>query len=476
MNNIAEMPVQFPVTCHSHHVGQGSTFVALQGSKDNGINYIADALKNGAREIVVQEGAVIPETVLQDIRACEAMLTTVPNARETLALLSARANGYPARQLKIVGITGTKGKTTTTYITEHLLRSAGYKTALMSTVYNVILDTRYKAPLTTPQADYLHVFLRLCVEAGVQYVVMEVSAQALSMSRLLGITFSGIIFTNFEAEHAEFYANIEDYFRAKCGILEQRNAHAPVVLNGDDRRVRLLAERFSNFSTYGFDAQAQFQGAFQGNQREQVSLAVSWKDNEYSFSCPTLIGRYNAYNCLAAISLSLRLGLSPDMLVQALHSFGKVPGRLERFELPNGASAFIDYAHTPSSYEAVLSLLSGFTDNLVVVFGAGGDRDRTKRPKMGAIAARYAQLLVITADNPRSEDPAAIVDDIVAGIPLNDQNKIVRELDREKAIRVAYGHSKQGSIIAILGKGADEYQIVGSMTSRFSEAEIIQSL
>lgn len=471
-----EMPAEFPVTCHSQHVGQGSTFVALQGAKDNGINYIPEALNKGAREIVVAEGAIVPESTLQCIQQCEAAFTIVPNVRESLALLSARANGYPARHLKIIAITGTKGKTTTTYVTEHLLRSAGYKTALISTVHNCILDSMAKAPQTTPQSDYLHVFLRLCVEAGVQYVVMETSAQALTMQRLLGISFSGIIFTNFEPEHAEFYQNIDDYFKAKCLIFDQAIPHSPTLLNSDDRRVRLLAERVSGCSTFGFDNSSTFQGVLQGNQREQVSVAVSWKDYEFCFSCPSLIGRYNAYNCLAAISLALNLGISPDTLVQGLHSFGTVPGRLEGFNLANGARAFIDYAHTPSSYEAVLSLLAGFTDNLIVVFGAGGDRDKTKRPKMGAIAARYAQQLIITSDNPRSEDPAMIIEDIVAGIPFNDQSKIIREIDRERAIRLAYLKSKPGSIIAILGKGADEYQIVGKAVMPFSEASILRSL
>ncbi len=476
MKTILEMPAEFPVTCHSHFVGQGSVFVALQGAKDNGINYIPEALNKGAREIVVQEGAIVPEATLQLIRSCEASLTIVPNVREALALLSARANGYPSRYLKIIAITGTKGKTTTTYVTEHLLRSAGFKTALVSTVHNCILDSTVKAPLTTPQPDYLHVFLRMCVEAGVQYVVMETSAQALTMHRLAGISFAGIIFTNFEPEHAEFYQNVDDYFKAKCLIFDQCTAHSPILINSDDRRVRMLADRVSGCSTFGFDNPAVFQGVLQGNQREHVSLSVSWKDNEFSFSCPSLIGRYNAYNCLAAISLSLNLGISPDTLVQGLHTFGKVPGRLEGFNLANGARAFIDYAHTPSSYEAVLSLLAGFTDNLIVVFGAGGDRDKTKRPKMGAIAARYAQLLIITSDNPRSEDPSMIFEDIVAGIPSAEQGKIVRELDREKAIRLAYLKSNQGSIIAILGKGADEYQIVGKTVMPFSEASILRSL
>lgn len=476
MKCIIKMSEQFPVTSHSQYVGEGSTFVALQGAKDNGISYIKEALQKGAREIVVQEGVIIPEEVKESINEYGASLTMVPHAREAFALLCARAHDYPAKRLNIIGITGTKGKTTSAYLLEHLLRKAGYKTALLSTVDNKILDTTFRSPLTTPQADYLQAFLKLCVDVDVQYVIMETSAQALTLHRLGGTAFSGIVFTNFEPEHAEFYANIEDYFKAKCLIFELRNAGAPVLINVDDRRLRQLAERNANFSTYGFNTPASFQGISQGNQREQVSLSISWKDNEYCFSCPTLIGHYNAYNCLAAVSMALNLGIDPDVLIQGLHTFGRVPGRLERFALPNGATAVIDYAHTPASYEAVLSVLTSLSDHIIVIFGAGGERDKEKRPKMGAIAARYAQLLVLTSDNPRSEDPAHIIDDIVAGISPADQTKVMRELDREKAIRLAYAQTKPESIIVIFGKGTNEYQIVGSTVILFSETEIIRSL
>jgi len=470
-----KMPSCWPVTCHTKHVGEGSVFVAIQGEQQDGVNYILDALQKGAKEIVVQDGTELSDEIINQIATSEARLTFVPNAREVLATMSTRSAGDPSKQLKIIAITGTKGKTTTAYLLEYLLRASHHKTALISTVQNGICGNFWKSTLTTPQPDYLQQFLKVCVDSDVEYVVMEVSAQALSLHRVAGILFSGIIFTNFEMEHAEFYSSLEEYFKAKCLIFESRLSDAPVLINADDRRLHTLSSRYP-IQWYGVETPAQFQGAFQGNQHDHVNLSISWQDNEYSFSCPSLIGKYNAYNCLAAVSMALSLGISTQSLVESLHTFGKIPGRMELYETPKGVKCIIDYAHTPASYEAVLSLLAGITNELIVVFGAGGNRDRSKRPKMGAIAAKYCHMLFLTSDNPRQEDPMDIINDIRAGIPPVDQPKVRCELDREAAIRSAHECAHPEGIIVILGKGPDEYQIIGSNILRFSESEIVQNL
>lgn len=471
------MPDIYPVTCHSKYVGPGSVFVAIQGTKDDGINYIEEALGRGAQEIIIGEQVVLPDHIAARIVQSNALLTRAENPRRCLALRSARACEFPAQKLKIIGVTGTKGKTTTSYLLDHILAHAGHKTALSTTVTSRILDWEFRSPLTTPQPDYLQLFLKLCVEAGVEIVVMEVSAQALSLSRIEGITLDGVIFTNFDHEHSEFYADIHDYFNAKCQIFNKRKPGAFACINVDDVWVKTLVGAYAGIKTFGFSASDEtVRGHLVGDQHDHVAFNLYAHRVDQTLVCPSLIGKYNAYNCLASTSMALTLGVEPTVIAQALNSFLRVPGRLERYLLPNGAIAFIDYAHNPSSYEAVLSLLSTFSNNLIVVFGAGGERDRTKRPKMGCIAARYGHVLILTSDNPRSEDPDFIADEVYAGIPVRSQNNVIRELDREKAIKKAYELSQPGSIIVLLGKGPDEYQIIGKIKYPFSEATILKSL
>lgn len=471
------MPDVYPVACHSKHVGPGSVFVAIQGAKDDGINYIPEALERGAQEIIIAESVILPHDIVEKIEHSGVILSRTDNPRRCLALRSAYACGFPAQKLKIIGVTGTKGKTTTSYLLEHILAHAGFKTALSTTITSRILNTEFRSPLTTPQPDYLQLFLKLCLQAEVEIVVMEVSAQALSLSRTEGIMFDGVIFTNFDHEHSEFYTDIHDYFNAKCQIFNKRKPGAIACINADDAWVKTLIGTYAGTKTFGFSAADEtVRGHLVGDQHDHVAFNLYAHNIDQTLVCPSLIGRYNAYNCLASTSMALTLGIEPSVIAQALNSFTRVPGRLERYLLPNGAIAFIDYAHNPSSYEAVLSLLSTFTNNLIVVFGAGGDRDRTKRPKMGSIAARYGHVLILTSDNPRSEDPDFIADEVFAGIPQQAHNKVIRELDREKAIHKAYECSQPGSIVVLLGKGPDEYQIIGKTKFPFSESAILRSL
>ncbi|MCA9770142.1 UDP-N-acetylmuramoyl-L-alanyl-D-glutamate--2,6-diaminopimelate ligase [Candidatus Dependentiae bacterium] len=471
-------PKTFPVTGHTNYVGPGSTFIAIKGEKQNGIDYIARALTRGAINIVVQQDVELSGELIWLIKKNNAVLTQVENARLTLAQLSAQAAGYPSRLVKIIGITGTKGKTTTSFLLEHMLKTAGYKTALLSTIKNKILDTDFKAELTTHQPDYLHQFFMLCVKNGVEYVVMEVAAQALSLHRVATIEFDGIIFTNFAQEHAEFYASMEEYFAAKCLIFEQIKSNTPVLINADDEWLNDYVFSNTVIYTYSLHKRDAFFCAY--DYEIYPFLTFVFKSNhlkankQYRFECPYIIGQFNIYNCLAASSMATSLGVSPESIQRALQSFKPLPGRLDRYQLPNGALCFIDYAHNPSSYQAVLSLLKKITNHLIVVFGAGGNKDKTKRPMMGCIASQYADILVLTSDNPRTEDPQAILNDILVGI--SPQKRVICELDREIAITIAYRLSHSGSVIAVLGKGPDEYQIIGATFHYFSDKKVVLSL
>ncbi len=474
------IPSIFPVTCHTDFVGQNSCFVAIEGYSDNGIKYIKQAIEKGARTIVVHLSVVLDDELCAFIKTHNVVVERVDNTRKALANLSAQAAGFPAQKLKIIGITGTKGKTTTSFLLEHILSFAGYKTALISSAQNRICGNDFPAPLTTPQPDYLQQFLKMCVDEHVDYVVMEVAAQALTLHRVEGITFCGVIFTNFSHEHLEFYPTLDDYFKAKSLIFNMVAQDAPMLINADDEHGQQLLMQYQESCSYGFDCVVDdedwYHGRFLSEPTHMIELYIEDQEEGDDFTCPILFGAYNAYNVLAAVSMAQELDVHPAIIKRALQTFPGVPGRLQEHLLPNGARCFIDYAHNPKSFKAVLSTLRGLTEQLIVVFGAGGGRDKSKRPMMGNIASQIADIVVITSDNPRLEDPIAIAQDITCGIAEESRHKIVQELDRKRAIELAYQLSDNGSIIVLLGKGPDEYQIVGTTKHYFSERQIVEQL
>ncbi len=502
-----QMPQIYAVACHTDNIAPGSTFVAIKGQKEDGIGYIIQALHKGATKIVVERTAILPDDVHAAIAKANAQLIYVYSARKALAELSAQALNHPAKQLKLFAITGTKGKTTSSFLLEHVLKKAGYKTALLSTVKNKILDQEFKTNLTTQHPDYLHNFFALCVQAQVEIVVIEVAAQATSLHRIYGLEFEGLIFTNFDQEHAEFYATQEEYLAAKLAILKQLKPGAPLLLNADDIKVSDIKTHYVSALLFGLKNIAEYNAAVVNSGVDVLSLEVfhnQYKTNSLppsviekghismhngmqvqtslqlhdylKITCPALVGTYNAYNLLGVAALCMEIGIDKKIISAGISTFKSVPGRLERYTLPNGANCFIDYAHNPSSFRAVLSMVRELTPHLIVLFGCGGDRDKSKRPLMGAIVAEYADLIMLTSDNPRSEQPQHIVNDILEGISCDKQHKVFCDLNREHAIIKAYAHSRSNSVIMLLGKGPDEYQIVGNQKSYFSEKKIVQSL
>lgn len=470
------MPTIFPVACHTDNIGAGSTFVAVKGQKEDGVTHIPRALERGATTIVVEHTAYLSPEILQLIQKSGALLQRVDNARAALAQLSAQAYGYPARQLKIVGVTGTKGKSSTVFMLEHILRKSGYSTALMSTVRNSINGVIFKTSLTTPHPDYVHAFLYQCVEQGVDYVVMEVAAQATSLHRVDGILFDAVLFTNFDREHGEFYATMDDYFAAKAQLFEQVKPGAPRIINLDDTWGKKLYSLYPQALTFGVQDNKVTYHARPLDITVHLSCEITHNHDTCIARCPALFGAFNVYNVCAAVGLAHELGIPLAQAAEALEDFAGTPGRLERYILPNGAYGVIDYAHNPSSYQALLSSLRAITDDLIVVFGAGGDREAGKRPIMGGIVASFADFFVVTSDNPRTEKAEDIAHQICAGIPQEVHKNMIVELDREVAIKKAYEHSRKGSIIAILGKGPDEYQMIGAIKYPFSEKQILKSL
>ena len=477
--NTSVLPKIYPVTCHTDHVGPGSVFVAIKGTKQDGSDYIPQAIARGARTIVLQKHSILSQEVQKLLSEQAITVITVDDTRKALAELSAQALGYPARSLTIIGVTGTKGKSTTAFLLEHILKTAGYKTALLSTVKNRIGQTEFPAPLTTAQPDYLHMFFSVCKQHAIEYVILEVAAQALTLNRVAGIEFSAVVFTNFSAEHAEFYPTLDDYFAAKASLCALLKSGAPLIFNADDTACAQLQQRYCTrhkISTFGIYTQAHSTAQIHANTLAGLQVTIATDTQRYQVSAPALVGEFNVYNILAAVTLAHALLINTAAIQKALASFTGVPGRLQRFVLANGATAFIDYAHNSSSYTAVLSTLRSLSVHVIVVFGAGGERDKTKRPVMGAIAAYYADILVLTSDNPRSEDPEHIIKDIKQGIAPELYYKVYQEIDRQQAIYTAYKLSKPESMIILLGKGPDEYQIIGGKKYPFSEAFLLRSL
>ena len=466
------MPLVYPVTCHTDHVGPGSTFVAISGFAQNGSSFIAQAIEKGATCIVIKEEDVLSQELLDLAIERRVAIERVPNTRKALAHLSAVAAGYPAKKLKIIGITGTKGKTTTAYLLAHLLKQADHNVALLSSVENMIGMQRFVAPLTTPQPDYLHQFLRRCVEDKIEWVVMEVAAQAVSLHRIDGITFDVIIITNISREHLEFYASMDEYVSAKMTFCSFAKEGAPVWVNGDDGRL-VHIKGVCRFGIY-HDA-LQIRGVVEKSEGFGLTASIAHNNKTYMVSSHALCGEYNLFNVLAACAAALHVGLSWREIQKWCATFSGAPGRLERYRLPNEATVIIDYAHNPSSYEVLLSMLREQTDHLIAIFGAGGERDHGRRPEMGRIAAEYADFVILTTDNPRSEDPEQIVAQIYQGVTQDKRQKVIIELNRACAIHVAYEYAREGSIIALLGKGQEEYQLLGKKKVPFSEREIVRS-
>lgn len=479
---------QFPVTCNSKYIGPGSTFVAIAGHQHDGHKYIQQAINQGATTILVEKTYQerVQSLVIQNQQIS---FIYVDNARKALAQYASHALGNPAAQLTLIGITGTKGKTTTSYLIEHLLRAQGYKTALLGSIKNKILDEEEPNTLTTPESDYLHMFFAECVRKGVQYVVMEVSSQALSLYRVYGISFDIACFTNLDTDHMDFYTNLDDYFHAKMLLFKQVKPNGSLIINYDnewsqkaiqqaaltkttDQRLVTFSQAEQKKSLCHHHTQVIY--TITQNTLDGLKLTFSWETKNVQLTIPSMFGTFNASNALMATLSCLERGLQPSSIEKALTEFPGVPGRLQMHRLANGAQAFVDFAHNATSFKNVLSVLRSITPHLIVVFGCGGDKDKTRRPAMGYLASQYADLIILTDDNPRSEDRLAIICDILQGIPEEQRTKVICEPDRRKAIAFAVQHSHQSSVIALLGKGHETYYLIKNEKIYFSDFEEIQ--
>jgi UDP-N-acetylmuramoyl-L-alanyl-D-glutamate--2,6-diaminopimelate ligase len=465
---------------HSQQVIPGGVFVALKGARTDGHRFLDQALAQGARVVVIEESFEPPAGVTT---------VRVPQARLALAHMSAAFYGHPSRELVLVGITGTNGKTTTSFLLEAILRAAGHLVGVVGTVNYRVGEETWPAPVTTPESLDLQRLLREMLDIGVSHTVLEVSSHALEQHRVDSASFDAGVFTNFSQDHLDYHQGLEDYFWAKsrlfCEILVNgAGCHGLAVLNLDDPRGQHLHELVEvPRLSYGHHPKSivrPLSFCFQRHGLEAllVTPAGNLEINSH------LVGPYNLANIMAATATALGLGVRPEMVQEGLASLSGVPGRLERLGPSEGPSVFVDYAHTPDALAQVLAALNSLDfARLITVFGCGGDRDRTKRPLMGQAAAGVSRLLVVTSDNPRSEDPLAIIRDIETGLKAmrypslslaaarrGEQGYLVVP-DRREAIRLAVDLANRPDAVLVAGKGHEDYQIWGEEKIHFDDRE-----
>ncbi len=463
------------VSTDSRTVRAGECFVAVTGFKTDGRRFIRDALARGAVMVVCE-----PPDPLPDERVVRVL---VPGVRPALALLADAYHGHPSRALTVVGITGTNGKTTTSYLVDALLGAGGGPTGVIGTVQYQVGGETQSAGQTTPEAVELQALLARMREAGVGGVAMEVSSHALALHRADGIMFDVAVFTNLTRDHLDFHRTFDAYRAAKRRLFQilalSDKPRRTAVVNTDDPAGAGMAEGLGlDIITVGLGRTAMVRALHREVGLDGIRMTVTTPNGPFDLRSP-LIGDYNVLNLLAAVGCGVALGLSLDGIGRALSSVVAVAGRFERVEAGQPFLLVVDYAHTPDALERVLSTARALTgERLGVVFGCGGDRDRTKRPIMGEIAARLADRVWVTSDNPRSERPEAIIDEILDGIRRSPAGlaRCVARPDRRAAIEDALRWAGSGDSVVIAGKGHETYQLIGSQTLPFDDREVARQI
>ncbi|MGH7738909.1 MAG: UDP-N-acetylmuramoyl-L-alanyl-D-glutamate--2,6-diaminopimelate ligase [bacterium] len=451
---------------NSKQVVKGDLFVCVPGAQKDGRTFAREAARKGAVALMTQTrpvaGLSIPQWIVRD-------------SRETLAKTAHFFYGNPSRRVKVIGVTGTKGKTTTTYLLRSILERAGFKTGLVGTIAYEIGKKKYAANNTTPSALTLVKLLKEMEEADCAWAVMEVSSHALEMKRVLGVEFVGAVFTNLGRDHLDYHKTLARYFKAKSRLFTEFDTVRARAVNADDARgLKLLGQLKRRGVGYGVKQKCVYQATDVELKPDRSSFKVQGR----SFAVP-LTGLFNVYNSLAAIAVLKELGFTWDALREGLARAPAVPGRFERIRGGQPFTVLVDYAHTSDALEQALiasrQLIEGKRKKLIAVFGCGGDRDKGKRPLMGEISSRLADLTVVTSDNPRTEKPRVILNDILKGIPVgsiqNGHRRIWVEEDRGKAIQLALSMAESGDVVLIAGKGHETYQIIGETKHHFDDRE-----
>jgi UDP-N-acetylmuramoyl-L-alanyl-D-glutamate--2,6-diaminopimelate ligase len=458
------------VSFDSRRVQRGHVFVALKGLQADGTQFALDAIARGAVAVISEQpapaGVAVP-------------WATVSQARVALALLAAEFYHHPSSELEVVGITGTNGKTTTAYLIASILDVAGRRCGVMGTVgYRIGTELR-EATHTTPEAPEVQRLLREMIESGCRSCAMEVSSHALSLHRVDATTFSAAVFTNLTRDHLDFHSDMEAYFQAKRRLFEMLPADAPSLINLDDPRGAALTEVGGRPVTYAVNRPADITAGPLSYSLEGLSFEVRTPRGTLHVRS-SLVGRANVYNILAAVSTAIALDVSFDAIERGVTALSGVPGRFQIVSSPKDEfTVVVDYAHTDDALRHLLETARSLTkERLITVFGCGGDRDRTKRPLMGAVAGRLSDFILITSDNPRGEDPGRIIEEIRRGITVDTRRDSAQRLlsivDRREAIARAIELAGPGDVVLIAGKGHEKYQVIGSQVLPFDDVAVAQ--
>lgn len=450
------------VTQDSRLVKEGFLFICIKGASFDGHSVAEEMLKNGAAAVVCDHDLGLKNQII------------TANTRDAYSVICANFYGNPAEKLKLIGLTGTNGKTTTTFLIKQILENAGKKVGLIGTVQNMVGDEVYPAKYTTPDPHELQGLFSMMVEAGCEYCVMEVSSQALAQGRVKGIHFTIGAFTNLTQDHLDYHKTWDNYFHAKRILFENCDT---AVTNADDANGLKIVEHLPcEVITYAIDTNhAHYLAKNVTFKASGVEYELVGLDNIGRCHCP-IPGRFSVYNSLCAAVCALALGIPFADVLSAISTSNGVKGRIEVVPTNTDYTVIIDYAHSPDGLENIISSLREIAKGrIVTVFGCGGDRDKTKRPKMGKIAAELSDFCVVTSDNPRSENPSAIIEDILAGMQSISTPYVVVE-NRKEAIRWALEHAKKNDIILLAGKGHETYQILPTGTIHFDEREAVAEI
>ncbi|KGN01020.1 UDP-N-acetylmuramoylalanyl-D-glutamate--2,6-diaminopimelate ligase [Clostridium novyi A str. 4570] len=449
----------------SRKISENDVFVAIEGFNVDGHKFIEKAINEGAKVIVCSKEIEIQKGITY---------IKVKNTRKALAIMASNLYNNPSKDIKLIGITGTNGKTTSTYMIKSILESAGHSTGLIGTISNFIGNEKIKAERTTPESLELHEMFKKMKDKNIEYCVMEVSSHSLSLDRVYGLEFSQGIFTNLTQDHLDFHKTFENYYRAKLSMFD--NAKNSIINIDDTYGERILNDvpDSSNKITYSTEKKADLFAKDIVNHARGAEFVLCYKDKETHINL-SIPGIYNVYNALCSAGACLSAGVSIEDVKKGLENV-VVPGRCENAtkDYDLGFDVIIDYAHTPDGLENILETARDFTKGrLISVFGCGGDRDKTKRPIMGKIGSDMSDIAIITSDNPRTEEPGEIIKDVVEGIEKD--NYIVVE-NRKEAIKKSIEIAKQGDVIVVAGKGHEDYQILKDKTIHFDEREVIADI
>lgn len=453
------------IACDSRAIKRGYLFIAIDGTKLDGHKFANEAIDRGAIAVVVQKDVVLSDGFPK---------IYVKDSRVALAKIANEFYGRPSEKIKCIGITGTNGKTTISYLMDSILTTAGHRVGIVGTINYRVGKRIIPATNTTPGPIELHNFMNEMVRNSIDFVVMEVSSHSLDQRRVEGIKYAVGIFTNLTGDHLDYHRTFDEYFDAKAKLFEGLDDGSYAVINVDDEWGRKLLKRSKGkITTYGIKSDAEFLATCVDLSLGGTKFVVEAPNRKMDISTK-LIGLHNIYNIAASIAAGVRLGLPLDLIKVGVENIVSVPGRLEAIDCGQPFKVFVDYAHTDDAlYNVLFTLKPLISKRIIVVFGCGGERDRTKRPRMGRVASEFTDYIIVTSDNPRSEEPELIAKEIVAGIE-NREHTII--LDREQAINEALSKAKEGDCVLIAGKGHETYQVLKDRTVPFDDREVTRKI